>query len=46
MSDLEKFWGASKQLLISATLNARADKGLFQNFLPPLLTLYKLQKHN
>jgi|GEM_PF-2071890 len=43
---LESFWKTSQPFLKNITLVSSGDKALYSNFLPPLLTLYKLKRGN
>lgn len=42
-AELEKFWTKSQSFLVNTNPNSRAEKALFANYLPPLLTLYKIK---
>lgn len=42
-SELESFWKKTQVTFSELTLTSRSDKALYSNFLPPLLTLYKLK---
>ncbi|NOQ71874.1 MAG: hypothetical protein GQ574_07730 [Crocinitomix sp.] len=46
LEELTKFWKDGQQNLNGLTLNSRAEKSLYSNFLPPLLTLYKIKIAN
>ncbi len=41
--ELDAFWTTTQQKISGLNLESRADKKLYTNFLPPLLTLYKLK---
>lgn len=41
--ELTKFWKDGEQNLSALTLNSSSEKRLYSNFLPPLLTLYKIK---
>jgi hypothetical protein len=43
VEELTKFWKDGQQNLKTLSLNSRAEKALYSNFLPPLLTLYKIK---
>jgi hypothetical protein len=43
---LESFWKNCQPFLAGLSLTSSSDKALYSNFLPPLLTLYKLKTIN
>ena len=40
---LRKFWALAQNYLAQLNLDNRTEKAIHRNFLPPLLTLYKLK---
>lgn len=44
--ELESFWKTSQSFLKGVLLVSSGDKALYSNFLPPLLTLYKIKVSN
>ncbi|MFT5819201.1 MAG: hypothetical protein ACI8ZM_000424 [Crocinitomix sp.] len=46
VDELTRFWKDAQQNLNNLTLNSSAEKSLYSNFLPPLLTLYKIKIAN
>ncbi len=42
-NELEAFWKKAQVIFSEITLSNRSEKALYSNFLPPLLTLYKLK---
>ncbi len=43
VEELTRFWKNGQKKINALKLNSRAEKGLYSNFLPPLLTLYKIK---